>query len=236
VAGWLERASGPVGSLAPVYLELVVALALLATVLHFRRRRETPAMEIKAVRAYFAACASLLLVLPWLIVFLTEAHPLEILVSFGWTLGKAGLGAVLTLTFLPVAVWLGYLSSRNTDMRRMYPLAKAALTDGRTFAAYELSYLFLYYLPWESVFRGVLFLPLVPAIGLLPALALQTIVSTFLHIGHPDPEVLAAAAAGLAFGLIAYYTGSFLYPLVIHATSGIALDTFIFLRRRRGRA
>jgi len=110
------------------------------------------------------------------------------------------------------------------------------LTDGRTFAAYELSYLFLYYLPWESVFRGVLFLPLVPAIGLLPALALQTIVSTFLHIGHPDPEVLAAAAAGLAFGLIAYYTGSFLYPLVIHATSGIALDTFIFLRRRRGRA
>jgi membrane protease YdiL (CAAX protease family) len=236
MAGWLEVASKPAGSLAPVYLELVLALALLATVLHFRRRRETPAGELKAVRTYFLACASLLLVLPGLTVWLTAARPLDTLVSFGWTFGRVGRGAVWTAVFLPVAVWLGYLSSRNAEMRKMYPLAKAALADGRTFAGYELSYLFLYYLSWESVFRGVLFLPLVPAIGLLPALAVQTIVSTLLHVGHPDPEVLAAAGAGLVFGLIAYSTGSFFYPLAIHATSGIALDIFIFLRLRRGRA
>jgi membrane protease YdiL (CAAX protease family) len=116
----------------------------------------------------------------------------------------------------------------------MYPFAKAACASARTFAGYELASLFLYYLPWESVFRGVLFLPLVPAIGLIPALAIQTVVSTLLHFGHPNTEVFAAAGAGLLFGAIAYATGSFLYPLILHAATGIATDTFIFLRHDRG--
>jgi membrane protease YdiL (CAAX protease family) len=117
----------------------------------------------------------------------------------------------------------------------MYPLAKAACDGARTFVGYEISYLVLYYLPWEWVFRGVLFLPLVPAIGLIPSLAVQTAVSTLLHIGHPDAEVFGAAGAGLAFGLVAYFTGSFLYPLVLHAATGIATDTFLYVRRRQGR-
>ena len=64
---------------------------------------------------------------------------------------------------------------------------------------------------------------------------MQTIISTLLHIGHPDSEVFAAAGAGLAFGLVAYVTGSFVYPLVLHAATGISTDTFLFFRRRRGR-
>ena len=82
---------------------------------------------------------------------------------------------------------------------------------------------------------NILLLPLVPALGLAPALFLQTVLSTLLHIGHPLPEIVAAAGAGLAFGLIAYGTGSFFYPFVLHAAAGIADDTFIFLGRRRGR-
>jgi membrane protease YdiL (CAAX protease family) len=119
-------------------------------------------------------------------------------------------------------------------MQKMYPFAKAAGGSVRIFVGYELSYLFLYYLPWEFVFRGVLFLPLVPAVGLVPALAIQTVISTLLHIGHPDTEIFAAAGAGLVFGAIAYATGSFLYTFILHAATGIATDTFLFLRRRRG--
>ncbi len=141
---------------------------------------------------------------------------------------------MLTAAGLPFALLAGFIGSRDPEMRKMYPFAKAACADRRTFAGYELSYLVLYYLPWESVFRGVLFLPLVPAVGLLPALAVQTIVSTLLHIGHPDSEVFGAAGAGLAFGLVADFTGSFFYPLILHAATGIATDTFLFLRRGRG--
>lgn len=233
MAGWLERAAGPGGpALALVYLELVLALALVSTVLHFRRLRETRD-ELKAVRIYFLAFFGLLLALPSLLVLATAGRPLETFASFGWTFGRSGLGATLTLGGLPLAILAGYLGSRDPALQKMYPFAKAACADRRTFVGYEVSYLALYYWPWEAVFRGALFLPLVPAIGLLPALAVQTTISTLLHIGHPDSEVFAAAGAGLAFGLLAYFTGSFVYPLILHASTGITADTCLFLRRRQ---
>lgn len=235
MAGWLERAAGPGGpALALVYLEIGLALTLLVTILHFRSLRKTRE-ELTAVRLYFLVFFVLLLVLPAALTVLAAVRPWETLSSFGWTFGRAGLGAALTLAGLPLALLAGFLGSRDPALQKMYPFAKTACANPRTFAGYEFSYLTLYYLPWESIFRGVLFLPLVPAIGLVPALALQTIISTLLHIGHPDAEIFAAAGAGLAFGLIAYYTGSFFYPLVLHAATGIATDTFIFFRRSKAR-
>ena len=233
MAGWLEQAAGPGGvRLDLVYLEIAVGLALVATVLHFRRRKGTPG-ELKAVRTYFAAWAVLLLGGPCAIIALTAARPLDAFASFGWTFGRVGLGLGLILVGLPVALRLGFLSSRDAAMRTMYPLARAAFADVPTLVRYELAYFFLYYLPWESVFRGVLLLPLVPAIGLVPALAVQTVLTTLLHLGHPGPEIRAAAGAGLALGLVAYFTGSFVYPLIIHSASGISLDIFSFVRDRR---
>jgi membrane protease YdiL (CAAX protease family) len=226
VAGWVEPL---------VYFEVLAGLIPIATVLHFRRAKGTGG-ELPAVRRYFLAFFVLLLALPCLIVVLTSAAPAAALVSFGWTFGKAGLGAGLVLAGLPLSVLAGANASRDPAMRAMYPLAKAACADTGTFVRYELAYLVLYYLPWEFLFRGVLFLPLVPILGLVPALAGQTIVSTLFHIGHPGKEIWAAAGAGLAFGLMAYFTGSFFYPLVLHAATGLATDTFLFIRGRRVRA
>lgn len=235
MAGWLERAAGPGGlTLALIYLELLAAMALLATVLHFRRLKERRE-ELAAVRLYFLAFFVLMLAVPGVIVAATDGRPLDRLASFGWTFGRAGLGAGLLAAGLPLAVLAGSIASRDPGLRKMYPFAKAACADAGAFVRYQILYFVLYYLPWESVFRGVLFLPLVPVIGLVPALAVQALVSTLLHIGHPDSEVFAAAAAGLAFGLVAFFTGSFLYTLVLHAATGIATDTFIFLGRRKAR-
>lgn len=234
MAGWLERAAGPGGAPAAwIYLELAVALILLATVLHFRNLRKRRG-ELAAVRLYFLSFFVLLLVVPLILTVLLSTGPREALASFGWTSGRTGLGLLLTLTGLPLAVLAARTGSRDPAMQKMYPFAKAVCADAWTFAGYEISYFFFYYIAWESVFRGLLFLPLVPAIGLAPALALQTAVSTLLHAGHPRSEILAAACAGPVFGLVAYFTGSFFYPLVLHATAGIATDTFLFLRQRRG--
>jgi membrane protease YdiL (CAAX protease family) len=232
MAGWLDQGSAP-GGLAPllVYGEIAAGLAVVATVLHFRRRRGTAA-EFRAVRVYFAAWAVLLLAVPCATIAATANRPLEALAGFGLTLGRRGLGLGLAGIGLLVAVGLGLLSSRDPDMRSMYPLAKAALADGRTLAAYELSYLVLYYLPWEFVFRGALLLPLVPVVGLIPALAGQTLLSTLLHMGHPRCEVLAAVGGGLALGLVAYATGSFVYTLIIHA-AGISVDVSLYFGKRR---
>ena len=235
MAGWFEKAAGLSGvPLALVYLELVLALTFLASILHFRNLRRTKD-ELAAIRLYFVAFFVLLLAVPCLFVLLTSPEPWAALASFGWTFGRAGRGFALTAIGLPLAILSGFIGSRDPQMRKMYPFAKAACADARTFAGYEISYLFLYYAPWEFVFRGVLFLPLVPAIGLIPALAVQTTISTLLHIGHPDTEVFAAVGAGIVFGVIAWTTGSFLYTLILHAATGISTDTFIWLRGRKER-
>ena len=234
MATWLERAAGPGGlPLALVYLELILALPLLTTGLHFRALRKTRD-ELAAVRRYFLAFFILLLAVPCLLAALASSEPGATLASFGWTFGLAGRGFALAAIGLPVAILAGFIGSRDPEIQKMYPFAKAACANARTFAGYELAYFFLYYLPWDSVFRGVLFLPLVPVVGLIPALAVQTVISTLLHIGHPDTEVFAAAGAGLIFGALAWATGSFFYPLILHAATGIATDTFLYLRRRRG--
>lgn len=231
---WLDSVFGPAGpSTALVDLELALAFAVLATVLHFRRLRLTRP-ELRAVRMYFAAFFGLVLAVPVLVVVLTAARPAQELVSFGWTFGRARLGAALTLAGLPFTILAGFMGSHDPAMQKMYPFAKAACDRTGRFIGYEAAYFGLYYLPWESAFRGALFLPLVPALGLVPALAIETSISTLLHAKHPHSEIYAAAGAGLAFGLIAYFTGSFLYPLVLHASTGIATDTFLFLRRRKG--
>jgi membrane protease YdiL (CAAX protease family) len=220
-------------AVALIALALVAGLALVASVFHFRRSREKPEEERAAVRRYFVAFFVLLLALPCGLAILVSPRPGETLEAVGWTFGRRGLGLALTLAGLPLAVLAGFVGSRDEGLRRFYPLAKAAFADARTFAWYEISYVVLYYLPYEFVFRGVLFLPLIPAIGLGPALAVQTAASTLLHIGHPGSEVLAAVVGGLAFGLVAYFTGSFFYTLVLHAVTGIGTDTFLFLGRRR---
>ncbi len=231
---WLEGAAGGGWPLALVYLELILALTLLATALHFRRLREKRP-ELRAVRLYFISFFCLGLAAPLLIVFLAAAEPLATLASWGWTFGRTDLGALIAAAGIPIAVLASATGSRDPGMALMYPFAKDACASVRTFAAYEAGYVVLYYMPWEFVFRGVLFLPLIPAIGLIPALAVQTMISTLLHIGHPDTEVFAAAGAGLVFGVIAWLTGSFFYTFLIHAAAGVATDTILFLRKREER-
>jgi membrane protease YdiL (CAAX protease family) len=233
VGAGLEAAFGPDAPVPGlVYVVLLAGLGLVSTLFHFRGARGGPG-ETAAVGRYFAAFFTLLLVAPCATIVLTAADPRSALAACGWTLGRTGRGLLIAAAGLPLALLAGSIGARDPGLRGMYPLAKSVLNDARAFAVYELAYLVLYYLPWEFVFRGVLFLPLVPAIGLLPALALQTAASTLLHYGHPSSEVLAAALAGLAFGLVAYVTGSFLYTFALHAATGIATDTFLFLGRRR---
>ena len=82
----------------------------------------------------------------------------------------------------------------------------------------------------------MLFFPLAAALGFLPAMALNTALSTLHHIGHPKSEVFGALLAGIVFSCIALWTGSVLYPIVIHATVGVVNDTFIYVRTYRRKA
>ena len=211
---------------------LALAFALMMTVFHHSRlvrRRD----DFRAFLLYFISFCTAFLVLPVVIVFMLSADPVRSIISFGFSTGRWGTGVLFMGVSIPVAVFIAYLGSKDPAMRERYPFSKRACESLGKFAIFEFSYLVLYYSSWEFLFRGLLFFPLVPAVGLVPALAIQTVVSTLYHFGHPDSEIYAAAVGGVVFGLIAYATGSFLYTVFIHALIGITTDSFLYVRRRR---
>ena len=209
-----------------------MAFAVLFSFFHYRRliqKRD----DLRAFLAYFAAVFCLFLVIPSVIIFLFSPEPLPFLKEAGLSLGNWRRGLLIAGVGSPLAVLSGFIGSRDAELGRFYPFAKTACRSSKRFIAFEAAYLLLYYVAWEFLYRGILFFPLIPAIGLIPALSLQTIISTLHHAGHPRSEILAAAAAGFLFGFVAYYTGSFIYTIFLHALTGISTDTFIFFRNYR---
>ena len=219
---------------AVLYVYLSAAFALMITVLHHRRLLKKSG-DYHAFLRYFAFFFALFFALPVLIVFTASADPGAFLASCGFTFGRSQKGFLFMGLSVPVALIAAFIGSRDPVMKAQYPFSKEACSNPKRFVFYEICYLVLYYLPWEFLYRGVLFFPLIPAIGLVPALAVQTLISTLYHFGHPDSEILAALGAGFIFGLIAYATGSFFYTVFIHALVGIGNDMFLYLRYHRVR-
>jgi len=225
----LNSVSSP-QALLLVYLSL--ALTLMLTVFNYKsflRKYD----DFKAFLLYFALFFLTLMAVPCLIVLLAAAEPFEFFGKTGFSLGNSSRGLIAMVVAAPLAVLAGFIGSQDPVMKQHYPFSKSACSNSRKFVVYEVAYLFLYYLTWEFVFRGLLFFPFISSNGLLIALGLQTILSTLYHIGHPDSEIFAALAAGFIFGFIAYWTGSFLYTVFIHALVGISNDTFLYLRHYR---
>jgi membrane protease YdiL (CAAX protease family) len=215
-----------------LWVYLAVAFTLLIGIFHYRRLL-IKWDDRRAFLAYFTAVFCLFLVVPVLVIFLFSPDPLLFLKEVGFTLGNWRRGLTVVALGAPLAVLSGFVGSRDAELSRFYPFSKAACRSTRSFVAFEAAYLLLYYVAWEFLYRGVLFFPLIPAVGLIPALSLQTIISTLHHAGHPQSEIFASLAAGFIFGLVAYFTGSFIYTIFLHALTGISTDTFIYLRSHR---
>jgi len=84
----------------------------------------------------------------------------------------------------------------------------------------------LYYIAFEFFYRGFLLRVVETSWGPGPAIWVQTLASTLVHLGKPMPEVLAAIPAGLVFGALALRSRSILYPALLHLSIGVATDLF----------
>ena len=129
------------------------------------------------------------------------------------------------IIILPVFL---YFNSGSEAMMAEYPLTKLAGKSVAWFILWEFTYL-IYYIGFESFFRGSLFFPLVDKYGAWPAILITTMFSTFQHIGKPEAETISVIAAGVIFGAVAYRIRSFLYVLILHWYIGILTDGFSLL-------
>lgn len=212
--------------LALVYAWESVALTALVTVVS-RPNCVRRWGDYRGHLAYFGIFFVLLGLVP--AVWLGLADP-ALLEMVGLSPGRAGLGLALLVISVPAVALLLAGIMRNPALENHYPLSPAAGRMSAGFLLYEAIYVLGYYSAWEFAFRGILLFPLVATLGLVPALAIQTALSTLLHIGSPESEVWGALAGGVLFGLIAFFTGSIVYSFIIHAGLGVAHDV---LRRRR---
>jgi membrane protease YdiL (CAAX protease family) len=159
-----------------------------------------------------------------------KRHPSEL----GLQMGDMQYGGRVLVVALPVALLIAYLGSADRAVQSEYPLAKSVIGQPRLFLIVEVFYL-VYYVGWEFLFRGFMLFGLSRRYGALLAVLVQTIPSAIVHIGKPAAESFAAILAGIAFGYIALEAQSIVYPLILHATVGIATDVFVARRLRTTR-
>jgi len=241
--GWLSSAAATTLSIlsdpyAPLFCVLGISFLLLSSVLNIRTLLRSATSDFRPVMTYFASVFGLFFLLPLAVILLRGGAGGVTPRSMGFGLGNLRLGLILTAVFLPFTLFGLFVGTRDPALRDHYPFSKEAMTGPGRFVVYEISYLLLYYLPWEFTFRGVIMFSLLALLphtvaSLVIVVMISTFLSTIYHIGHPSSEVLGAFLLGVIAGAVTALTGSFVYALFHHALAGIPLDCIAYRNRVR---
>lgn len=136
-----------------------------------------------------------------------------------------------TLLACAVVTLPTWISSGDPQFQAEYPLSMHAFSSPTLLALFLLSYV-LYYIGWEAFFRGFIGYGLI-GLGYAPFLALmvQVALSTIIHIGKPQMELIGAIPGGILMGVLAYRSRSLLWPLLFHIYVGFINTAFCWMQR-----
>lgn len=145
--------------------------------------------------------------------------------EIGVTLGnwKFGLPALIILCL--AASFPTYLSSKNPEHLAFYPLTTLATESPKLFVLWSLSYL-PHYIGWEVFFRGYIGFESEKRYGIIPAIAIPTVLTTLMHIGKPSGELWGALVGGILMSLLTFRTRSVLWVILFHWFLGILNSYF----------
>jgi len=158
-------------------------------------------------------------------IILIKAVFKEGLKDYGLQLGDWKFGLKATLISFIILPLPAYLASQNPEHLEFYPLTTLATASTGLFALWGLTYL-PHYIGWEFFFRGYIGFGLKKDYGAFPAIMVQTLLTTLMHIGKPAGETWGAAFAGVYLGLLTYRTGSVLWAILFHLYAGMLNSYF----------
>lgn len=168
-----------------------------------------------------------LLVLPVLIIKFVIRGKIS---DFGMKAGDWQAGLKLALIFFLVMLPLIWIFSSSTDFVSKYPHLLSTRTAWSTFYIYETGML-IYMFAWEFIWRGFMLFGLEEKFGYY-AVLIQMIPFVILHNGKPMPETFGAILGGIALGILAFRTRSFLYGVIVHIGIMFSIDLICTLRFR----
>jgi membrane protease YdiL (CAAX protease family) len=136
----------------------------------------------------------------------------------------AGKYALLWM-FIPTTMFVGGSMMRSTKSidTTYYPEVRIKTWTTRRMVI-NAGYWAIYLLGYEFAIRGFLFFSSLYAFGLWPAIIINSVVYSFIHIFKGSKEAYGAFFLGIVFCLITYYTDSIWIAYVIHVALAVIND------------
>ncbi len=180
-------------------LTLIIILSVILPMIDYYNHRITGTKAYDRMILYF--------VIPMLVILLLfRDKPAD----YGFQLGDWRRGLMWTVIgCIGMAVILWFLA-KTPAMQRYYD-AKAP--ESTPYLIY-INAVDLF--GWEFMWRGFVLFGLAQVLGPGPAIWLQAVPFAFMHLGKPEIEAITTIFGGAAFGFVAWQSGSFIYPFLIH--------------------
>lgn len=126
------------------------------------------------------------------------------LFSLYWTLGLCAL-----------VIPLAYISAKKPKNLINYPQIRAKIWTRKTVAIHAFGW-FIYLFGYEFMFRGILLFPVVDAIGIWPAIAVNIALYSATHIPKGLDETIGAIPLGLVLCILTLASGTIWIALFVH--------------------
>jgi hypothetical protein len=124
-----------------------------------------------------------------------------------------------------------WVVSSTPDFAKAYPQGGSQVSESLgIFLLYELSIL-IYMLGWDFLWRGYMLFGLKAKFGYY-SIFIQMIPFFILHKGKPELELLGSIIAGLAMGIQAWRSNSFVYSWILHWLIMFCIDSISILREK----
>ena len=132
-------------------------------------------------------------------------------IDFIWTRADTKLTLILAALLIP----MGAINAKGIEHLAMYPQVRMAKWNPIEYILNILSW-GLYLLGYEFLFRGILFLALIPFVGLYPAVIINTILYALAHLYKGKKETLGSIPLGIVLCLITAHTETIWTAFAVH--------------------
>ena len=150
--------------------------------------------------------------------------------NFGLQSGDYKAGLKISFYFIIIMVIIIWFASSSPSFQLTYPLLQRTKESWGLFMVFEAG-LLIYIFAWEFIWRGFMLFGLEEKFGFY-AVLIQMIPFVILHNGKPSIETFSAILGGIALGILAFRTRSFLYCVIVHIGVMFTIDLFSTLRYR----